>query len=190
MQFLYPNQRRVCPGCRASDQRTEGQEGAPKRAWQLTMLWPSPLRPAAARAVAEADRMRTALLGGLPRPFAPAAGQGAVELAAGAYVELGEDLVQVVLDGAGAHEQLGGDLGVGQAVAGQPGDLGLPGGELGGGIGGALADALAGGQQLAFAAPGEPLGAHRGPRLVRGAQLLAGVRAAVLAAQPLPVQEA
>src|SRR6266700_8169546 len=71
-------------------------------------------------------------------------GQDYMELVAGADVEFGEDLVQVVLDGARAHEQLGGDLGVGQAADGQPGDLGLPGGELGGGIGCALAYALAG----------------------------------------------
>ena len=37
MQFLYPNRRRVCPGCRASDQRTEGREGTPKRAWLITV---------------------------------------------------------------------------------------------------------------------------------------------------------
>jgi hypothetical protein len=49
-----------------------------------------------------------------------------VELVAGADGELGEDLPQVVLDGAGAHEKLASDLGVGQAAAGQPGDLGLP----------------------------------------------------------------
>jgi len=40
-------------------------------------------------------------------------GQDAVELTAGAYGELGEDLAQVVLDGARTEEQPGGDLGVG-----------------------------------------------------------------------------
>jgi hypothetical protein len=39
-----------------------------------------------------------------------------VELAAGGDAELGEDLAQVVLDGVGADEQPGADLGVGQAV--------------------------------------------------------------------------
>src|SRR5713101_6403200 len=87
-------------------------------------------------------RTRESRQGDLSRFSASAAGQGAVELVAGADVKLGEDLVQVVFDGARAHEQLGGDLGVGQAVAGQPGDLGLPGGELGGGAGGAVADPL------------------------------------------------
>jgi hypothetical protein len=70
-----------------------------------------------------------------------------VELAAGGDAELGQDLAQVVLDGVGADEQPGTDLGVRQAVAGQPGDLGLwavssglapaapPGGALAGGPG-------------------------------------------------------
>ena len=47
-----------------------------------------------------------------------------------ADAELGEDLAQVVLDGARADEQPGADLRVGQAVAGQPRDLGLLGGQL------------------------------------------------------------
>src|SRR6266568_4768778 len=61
----------------------------------------------------------------------PVAGQDGVELVAGADVELGEDLVQVVFDRARAHEEVGSDRRVGQAIAGQPGDLDLPGGELG-----------------------------------------------------------
>jgi hypothetical protein len=48
-----------------------------------------------------------------------------VELAAGADAELGEDLAQVVLDCVRGDEQPGTDLGVGQAVAGQPRDLGF-----------------------------------------------------------------
>ncbi len=59
------------------------------------------------------------------------AGQGPVELAAGADAELGEDLAQVVLDRARADEQPGADLRIGQAIPGQPGDLGLLGGQLG-----------------------------------------------------------
>src|SRR5271156_5173826 len=80
---------------------------------------------------------RETRLGGLPWSLVSAVGQDAMELAAGADGELGEDLVQVVFDGARAHEQLGRDLGVGQALAGEPADLGFPGGELGGGVGGA-----------------------------------------------------
>ena len=46
-----------------------------------------------------------------------------MQLAAGADAELGEDLAQVPFDRARGQEQLGADLGVGAAVAGQPGDL-------------------------------------------------------------------
>ena len=53
----------------------------------------------------------------------------------------------------------------------------------------ALAGRLAGGEQLAAGAFGERLASHRGEHLVRGAQLLAGVEAAALAAQPLAVEE-
>jgi hypothetical protein len=55
-------------------------------------------------------------LAGLPAVWA--AGQHAIELAAGGDTELGEDLAQVVLDGVRADEQPGADLRVGQAVAG------------------------------------------------------------------------
>jgi hypothetical protein len=44
--------------------------------------------------------------------------------------QLGEHLVQVVLDGARADEQTGADLSVGEAVAGELRDLRLLGGEL------------------------------------------------------------
>jgi ferredoxin-NADP reductase len=49
-----------------------------------------------------------------------AAGQDAVELAARGDAELGEDLAQVVLDGACADEQPGADLGLRLPGAGQP----------------------------------------------------------------------
>src|ERR1700730_14465752 len=71
------------------------------------------------------------------------AGQDAVELVAGADAELHEDLAQVVLDRAGADEQPGADLRVREAVAGQPRDPGLLGGQLTGGLDGALAGGLA-----------------------------------------------
>ena len=60
-----------------------------------------------------------------------------MELVTGADGEFAEDLMQVVFDSSRAHEELGSDFRVGQAVAGKPGDLGLPCGELGRGIGGA-----------------------------------------------------
>jgi hypothetical protein len=48
--------------------------------------------------------------------------QRGVQVSAGADAELGEDLARVPFDRAGGHKQLGGDLEVGAAVAGQPGD--------------------------------------------------------------------
>ena len=54
------------------------------------------------------------------RPVAAPDGQRLPELAAGGDGELGEDLGQVVLDGARAEEQLGGDFRVGHARPGQP----------------------------------------------------------------------
>src|SRR5580658_6364659 len=87
--------------------------------------------------------------------------QGAVELAAGADGELGEDLAQVVLDRARADEQPGADLRVRQATAGQLRDLCLLGGQLAAGLGGALAGGRAGGRQLAPGPLSESLYAHR-----------------------------
>jgi hypothetical protein len=53
--------------------------------------------------------------------------------------ELGEDLARVVLDPARADEQPGPDLLVRQAVAGQPRNVDLVGGQLASGLDGALA---------------------------------------------------
>ena len=49
-----------------------------------------------------------------------------MELAARADGELVEDLAQVVVDGVGADEQPGTDLGIRQTIAGHRGDLGFP----------------------------------------------------------------
>src|SRR6266702_1434772 len=116
----------------------------------------------------------------------PVAGQDGVELVAGADVELDEDLVQVVLDRARAHEKVGSDRRVGQAIAGQPDDLDFPGSELGRHIGRAFTYSLAGREQLARGSFGEPVSSHGGEHVVRGAQLLAGIDPPVLPAQPLP----
>src|SRR6266516_7128105 len=70
-------------------------------------------------------------------------------------VELGEHVVQVVLDGTRADEQPRADLGVREAVAGEPRDLGLLGGELAAGLDAAFAGGLAGGAQLARGALGD-----------------------------------
>jgi len=91
--------------------------------------------------------------------------------------------------GARAHEQLGSDRGVGQAVPGQLADLGLPGGEPGGRLGAAPAYPLASGPQLAGGSFGEPVGSHGGEHLACSAQLLTRIDAAVRPAQPFAVQE-
>jgi hypothetical protein len=82
------------------------------------------------------------------------------QLDPGPDAELGEDLVQVVVDGARAEEQLRGDLAVGGAVARHAGDLRFPGSELVTAVHGLvarLAHGPAGGAQfVARAAPTEP----------------------------------
>jgi hypothetical protein len=70
--------------------------------------------------------------------------QHPVELAARRDVELGEDLVEVISDGPGAYKQPGANLGVGEAVAGEPRDLGLLSREIPSGLDDAFADPLAG----------------------------------------------
>src|SRR3954447_4803400 len=59
------------------------------------------------------------------RPSGGSGRERVLELRARVDVQLGEHLVQVILHGAGADEQAGGDVGVGRAVAGEVGDLGL-----------------------------------------------------------------
>src|SRR5579859_6880327 len=83
--------------------------------------------------------------------------QCGAQLTARADAELGEYLAQVPLDGARRQEQLGGDLRVRQAVAGQPRDEGFLRRELVRGLGGACAYGLAGGVQLPAGALGERL---------------------------------
>jgi len=53
------------------------------------------------------------------RPFVLAARESSIELVTGADVELVEDFMQVVFDSPRAHEELGSDFRVGQAVAGE-----------------------------------------------------------------------
>src|SRR4051794_17603312 len=105
-------------------------------------------------------------------------------------VELGVDLAQVVGDGVLADDQARADLAVREAVAREPRDLDLLGGQLLAGLQPALADALAGGQQLTLGAGGERRGAHARELLDRRAQLLASVEAAPLAPQPLAIEQA
>src|SRR5262249_33949519 len=101
--------------------------------------------------------------------------------------QLGEDLVQVPFDGAGADEQLGRDLRVRPAVARESRDVQLVRREVVARVVAALAHLRAGGDQLAPRALGESARAHRGEALVRRAQLLARVDAPGLAPEPLAV---
>jgi len=113
-----------------------------------------------------------------------------VELAAGGDLQLLEHLREVVLDGSGTDEQAGADLGVGEPLSRQPGDAGLLGRELPGNLRCSVAHCLSGGQQLPTSPFGEARHSHGAEHLVRGPELLAGIRAGVLAAQPLAVQQA
>src|SRR5215472_17738299 len=125
----------------------------------------------------------------LPAWPASILGEDAGQVAAGADLELGEDLVQVVLDRLAADEQLGGDLLVGRPVARQGGDLGLLRGELVSRGDGAFAGGLAGGRELTRSPLGKSLRAHRGENLVGGAKLHARVEAPALTPQPFAVKE-
>src|SRR6516225_8816087 len=111
------------------------------------------------------------------------------ELGPAADAKLAEDLAQMVIHGAGADEQPGGDLPVGQVLGDQPGDLLLLRGEHLHGPGAARAGPLSGGMQLARGSFGECVGSHGRKHLVREAQLLAGVKAPACAAQPLAVEQ-
>lgn len=100
----------------------------------------------------------------------------AVELAARRDPELGEDLAQVILDGASADVQATGNLGVRQPIAGQPGDLRLLSGEFASSIDPTLAGSLAGGAQLPPGSLGEGLHPIRLEHLDRDVQLVTGFR--------------
>src|SRR5215475_7820543 len=99
------------------------------------------------------------------------------ELCPAGDAELVEDLVQVVLDGAGADEQLAGDLPVGQALGGQPGDLRLLRREHLRGPEAARAGPLAGGAQLGSGPARESRHAHLVEHLEGPAELVAGIAA-------------
>ena len=73
---------------------------------------------------------RTVRLASQPELGGGSIGQDTPELVARFDAEFDEDLFQVVLDGACTEEQPGADLGIRQAIAGQPRDLGLLRGQL------------------------------------------------------------
>src|SRR3954454_21743272 len=106
-----------------------------------------------------------------------------------ADAELGEDLLEVPFDRAGAEEELRADLGVRAPVAREPRDLVLLRRQLVARVVAALAHLLARRQQLVPGALGKPVRAHREQHLARDPQLLARVDPPPRAAQPLPVEQ-
>src|SRR5262249_36540305 len=96
---------------------------------------------------------------------------------------------QVPLDGAWAEEELRADLGIRQPVPGEPGDLLLLRRELVPRVVAAPAHLLASRKKLVPGPLRESLGSHRHECLVCVPELLAGVRTAVLTAQPFAVEQ-
>src|SRR3954468_3236776 len=121
--------------------------------------------------------------------FGVTTGQHVRQFPAGMDAEFVEHVAQVPFDGPRAEEELCADLGVRQALAGEPRDLALLRGQIVASLDGSPPHLLAGGLKLLAGALGERLHADRGQHLVGRAQLVARVDPAVLAAQPLPVEQ-
>src|SRR4051795_10793440 len=113
----------------------------------------------------------------------------ASQLPAGTNAELGEHVAQMPLDSPRAEEELRPDLRVRQPIGGKQRDLPLLRGQIVASLDGPPTHLLAGGLKLFAGALGERLHADRGQHLVGRAQLVARVDPAVLAAQPLPVEQ-
>jgi ABC-type lipopolysaccharide export system ATPase subunit len=113
----------------------------------------------------------------------------APQLAAGGDPELREDLAHVPFHGSATEVSLGGDLGIGVAFRGQPGDVGLLGRQVRARLEGTSPNGFAGGEELAASTFGERLDAHRGQCFVRGAQLASRIHTTALSAQPFAVAE-
>src|SRR5215207_1985550 len=111
------------------------------------------------------------------------------ELLAGADAELGEHLVEVVFDGAGADEQLGADLLVRVPLLREPGHLRLLRREHVTRLGREPAHRLTRGRQLPSGTLGERLGAEPAQGVVRGAKLPAGVEPPVATTKPFAIDE-
>jgi len=95
----------------------------------------------------------------------------------------------VPLHRAGADVELRCDLRVGPPLGGEPGDVRLLGGEFEECVDASPAGGLARRRQLVTRLVGEPVGAHGDEHVVGGVQVGPGVDAAVLATQPLPVEQ-
>src|SRR5262249_11167785 len=118
-----------------------------------------------------------------------AARRNAAQLVARADVELLKDLAQVVLHRPWAEEQVGADLGVGETIAGETGDLRLLQCENVARFHAAQARGLRGREKLTVRPLGKPLSSDARERLVRSAKLHARIYAPVLSTKPLAVDE-
>src|SRR5829696_1287475 len=116
-------------------------------------------------------------------------GQCAGQLPAGPDPKLGEDVVQMPLHGARAQEQPRRDLRIRQALAGQRRDLSLLRGQVVARLDRTLAHLLAGHLKLSACAIGESLHPDRRELVVGGTELDTRIDPAILAAQPLPVEQ-
>src|ERR1700729_1490903 len=112
-----------------------------------------------------------------------AGGSAADQVGPGCDAQFAEDLAQVVVDRAGAEEQLGSDVAVRQALSHQPCDLEFLRCELVWGRGLAFAGGLAGGAQFRLGALRPWDGAERAEQVAGGAQMPACLGALALAAQ-------
>ena len=93
------------------------------------------------------------------------------------------------MDGTRADEQPGSDLRIGEAVAGEPSDLGLLGGQLDCGVDAAFAGGLAGGQQFAAGPFGERLTPMLSSMSWAAWSWAARVEATSFASQPFPIEQ-
>src|SRR5215813_11407347 len=93
------------------------------------------------------------------------------------------------LDRAGAEKELGANLRIRQTVLRQAGDVQLLGRQLVASLRRAFADLLSGREQLGACALGKRLHSDVDEQLVRSAQLLASVHAAILPPQPFAVEK-
>jgi DNA-binding CsgD family transcriptional regulator len=103
--------------------------------------------------------------------------------------ELPVDGAQVVLDGGGAEEQLGGNVTIRGPARGQLGDLELLRSELDVSRIGAGMRVFAGGRQLGAGPVGEAVHAHPLEAFQRGTELVPGIAATPLAAEPFSVDQ-
>src|SRR3954469_19508011 len=104
-------------------------------------------------------------------------------------VELGEHVAQMPLDGPRAEKESRTDLGIREALAGQRRDLSLLRGQVVARLDRPLAHRLASRLKLSACASGESLHPDRRELVVGGMELHTCVDPAVLAAQPLPVEQ-